>query len=263
MQTILLSPRTHARPSCSIIGGLQCWALPTPVSPLAPRTHRESRPTWEGALHGTLGVLASDGDRVQCHGCGKFFKAAGTHLVRRHGITADDYRRLFGLRTTTGFAGPSVKARLRQLQSSASASTGALVPGLLGSGNVASTMARQLRQGWTLLFGHVGKRTADASSRGMPRHAPMVARSAFGAAGTPRRRRSLAGRSCWPILSTRQLTSRRSARRANDGYSRAKSAGVPLFARQTGKAGACAAPPVTRPGSHAEPVRPGRPADPK
>ena len=75
---------------------------------------RESRPIWDGVLHGTLGVLASDGDRVQCHGCGKFFKAAGTHLVRRHGITADEYRRLFGLRSTTGFAGPPVKARLRQ-----------------------------------------------------------------------------------------------------------------------------------------------------
>ena len=66
------------------------------------------------ALHGTLGVLHTDGGRVQCHACGRCFKAAGTHLVRKHGITADEYRRMFGLRKTTGFVSARIKDLMRQ-----------------------------------------------------------------------------------------------------------------------------------------------------
>ncbi len=30
---------------------------------------------WEGPIHGEPGVLASDGDRVQCHACGGWYKS--------------------------------------------------------------------------------------------------------------------------------------------------------------------------------------------
>jgi hypothetical protein len=48
-----------------------------------------------------LGELPYDADekRVQCHLCGAWYRAlAPTHLSRAHGLTADDYRELVGLR---------------------------------------------------------------------------------------------------------------------------------------------------------------------
>jgi hypothetical protein len=48
-----------------------------------------------------LGELAHDRDenRVQCHLCGAWYRAlAPTHLASAHGLTADEYRDLVGLR---------------------------------------------------------------------------------------------------------------------------------------------------------------------
>jgi hypothetical protein len=48
-----------------------------------------------------LGELPFDADerRVQCHLCGGWYRAlAPTHLTRAHGLTADEYRDLVGLR---------------------------------------------------------------------------------------------------------------------------------------------------------------------
>src|SRR5688500_1445886 len=51
-------------------------------------------------LHAPAGELRVDVDegRVQCHLCGRWFRAlAPSHLSRAHGLTADDYRMLVGL----------------------------------------------------------------------------------------------------------------------------------------------------------------------
>jgi len=68
---------------------------------------------WTGPLHGRLGVLADDGERVQCHICGAFFGNLGGHVSQVHGLTPDDYKRRFGLNATTGLIGPALR-RARQ-----------------------------------------------------------------------------------------------------------------------------------------------------
>jgi hypothetical protein len=50
------------------------------------------------ALHGELPVDV-DEQRVRCHLCGRWYRAlAPTHLSRAHGLTAEKYRELVGLR---------------------------------------------------------------------------------------------------------------------------------------------------------------------
>ena len=53
-------------------------------------------PTWPHPIHGELGILHNDGDRVQCHACGNWYLHLGSHTFHAHGLTADDYRRVFG-----------------------------------------------------------------------------------------------------------------------------------------------------------------------
>lgn len=81
----------------------------TTTIPLPP-----DRDWWEGPIHGALGVLATDGERVQCHICGHFFRSLATHVTRGHGLPADEYRALFGLRHRTGLVGPTLREQLRQ-----------------------------------------------------------------------------------------------------------------------------------------------------
>ncbi|HTE64608.1 MAG TPA: MucR family transcriptional regulator [Solirubrobacteraceae bacterium] len=52
-------------------------------------------------LYAARGELPIDVDeqRVQCHLCGGWYRALGSsHLSRTHGVTADEYRELVGLR---------------------------------------------------------------------------------------------------------------------------------------------------------------------
>lgn len=49
---------------------------------------------------------------MQCHLCGRWFKALGTHLYKKHEITADDYREKFGLRYTTALVSECTHDRL-------------------------------------------------------------------------------------------------------------------------------------------------------
>ena len=44
-----------------------------------------------------VGEVVTDGCRVQCHLCGKWFKSVAGHVVRKHGWLSDDYREEFGL----------------------------------------------------------------------------------------------------------------------------------------------------------------------
>jgi predicted transcriptional regulator len=63
-------------------------------------------------LHAPRGELPHDPleDRVQCHFCGAWYRKLGPHL-RRHGLTADDYRREVGLRPRHPLQPPSLSER--------------------------------------------------------------------------------------------------------------------------------------------------------
>lgn len=61
-------------------------------------------------LHGELGRLTTEGDRLQCHLCGRFYVSLAAHVVQGHGMRADEYREIFGLNATTALVGPSLQA---------------------------------------------------------------------------------------------------------------------------------------------------------
>jgi hypothetical protein len=75
---------------------------------------RTEEPTWEGPYFGQFGVLADDGDRVQCHVCGDMFDLLGAHTNFTHGLAADRYRQAFGLMQKTPLAGPTFREKRRQ-----------------------------------------------------------------------------------------------------------------------------------------------------
>jgi hypothetical protein len=64
-------------------------------------------PTWPDHIHGQLGVLHNDGERVQCYACGGWYLHLGSHTFHAHGLTADEYRRTFGLMQRTKLGGPA------------------------------------------------------------------------------------------------------------------------------------------------------------
>ena len=70
---------------------------------------------WGGELYGELGVVRDDGERMQCHGCGEWFLHLGSHVFQAHGLTADDYRREFGLMQRTRLGGSAWLEMRRQV----------------------------------------------------------------------------------------------------------------------------------------------------
>lgn len=53
-------------------------------------------------------MLVDDGDKVECHVCGAWFRSLGHHVWRTHNLTADEYRAIFGLAASTGLIGPGL-----------------------------------------------------------------------------------------------------------------------------------------------------------
>lgn len=51
---------------------------------------RTEEPTWGGPYFGQFGVLADDGDRVQCHVCGDMFDLLGAHANHKHGLAGTE-----------------------------------------------------------------------------------------------------------------------------------------------------------------------------
>ena len=72
---------------------------------------RYEEPTWTGPYFGQFGVLADDGDKVQCHVCGDMYDLLGSHANKTHGLTADWYRQAFGLYQATSLVGPTFSAK--------------------------------------------------------------------------------------------------------------------------------------------------------
>ena len=66
---------------------------------------------WDGPVHGALGVLAveCDGSRVQCHACGRWFKALAHHTRPAHLLTPHEYRAIFGLNAGTALDAPALR----------------------------------------------------------------------------------------------------------------------------------------------------------
>ena len=96
-------------------------------------------------------VVDPDDDRAQCHLCGLWFRQLGsTHLPRAHGVTAERYRELVGLRPRHPLWAPTLIAarpvsleRARQLEQSGEA---------LGSRRAERHRAR--RHAWAQALGY-------------------------------------------------------------------------------------------------------------
>lgn len=67
------------------------------------------------ALYGEIGVLATDGTRVECCLCARWFVLLASHVRQAHGLTPAEYRALAGLNAQTALAGPRLRARRRAL----------------------------------------------------------------------------------------------------------------------------------------------------
>lgn len=66
-------------------------------------------------FYAPLGEMRYDGDRVQCHLCGRWLKiVGGIHIRVAHGITLDQYREMFRLRVNVTTAAPETSKRKRR-----------------------------------------------------------------------------------------------------------------------------------------------------
>jgi len=62
-----------------------------------------------------IGEMRSDGERVQCHLCGGWYRmVGGSHLRNAHGWTTAEYRDAFLLNATTSTVGPVTSERKRE-----------------------------------------------------------------------------------------------------------------------------------------------------
>ncbi|MBA2552459.1 MAG: MucR family transcriptional regulator, partial [Geodermatophilaceae bacterium] len=71
-------------------------------------------------LHAPYGRLVRDpdSDRVCCHLCGRWFRSLGSH-VRRHGLSAADYRQVMGLCRSRPLTAGDVSAAISRRQAEA------------------------------------------------------------------------------------------------------------------------------------------------
>jgi hypothetical protein len=61
-----------------------------------------------------MGQMRYDGDRVQCHLCGRWLKmVGGSHLIAAHGITVAEYREMFHLHGNDSTVAPETSERKR------------------------------------------------------------------------------------------------------------------------------------------------------
>lgn len=70
---------------------------------------------WDGPIYGELGVLVTDGIRLECHACGRWFVNLAQHVLKTHGLLPAEYRAIFGLRATHGLFGPRYRAQMAEM----------------------------------------------------------------------------------------------------------------------------------------------------
>ncbi|MCB0067039.1 MAG: MucR family transcriptional regulator [Caldilineaceae bacterium] len=76
--------------------------------PLAPRPQANPALPPYGQM-----IYDDDGERVQCHVCGAFYRALGHH-VESHGMSAAQYRAEYDIARKQTLNAPSITARLRE-----------------------------------------------------------------------------------------------------------------------------------------------------
>lgn len=70
---------------------------------------------WDGPIYGTIGMLDRSGDTLECHACGRDFKHLGPHVWMIHNLTADEYRAIFGLSSSTPICNKAIAARVSEV----------------------------------------------------------------------------------------------------------------------------------------------------
>jgi len=91
------------------------WSIDAPADAATPAQvpHLPELGAWDGPVHGSFGILATDGDRICCHICARWFHNLALHVTRTHRVSPEAYRAIYGLNVRTGLTGPTLKARKR------------------------------------------------------------------------------------------------------------------------------------------------------
>jgi hypothetical protein len=141
-------------------------------------------------LYAARGELPVDVDeqRVQCHLCGGWYRALGSsHLSRVHGVTADEYRELVGLRPRHQLWAPDLidaqSERLRARLAAEPRLRAAMAKGhaLARRGELQREATSRLAQRPTSLAAKPSasarnsRRWRNAAARPLPSHAPPTA----------------------------------------------------------------------------------------
>ena len=101
---------------------LRCgWLSPRAIARRVRRLSDRSRRRRIGRLasgepyYAPMGQMRYDGDRVQCHLCGRWLKmVGGSHLISAHGISVAEYREMFHLHANDSTVAPETRERKRQ-----------------------------------------------------------------------------------------------------------------------------------------------------
>lgn len=64
--------------------------------------------------YGSVGVLATRPDSIQCHICGEWWTSLAAHAQQTHDLSADEYRATFGLMNKTKLVAPALKRAERE-----------------------------------------------------------------------------------------------------------------------------------------------------
>lgn len=111
---------------------------------------RHLLPITDDTLYGERGVLAYDElmDRIQCHACGGWYHKLTSFHLKRHGLTINEYKELYGLNIGTALETPRI-TELRRRQVERTGAKDRLIPlekGMgLGSGRSYPRRAQYLR----------------------------------------------------------------------------------------------------------------------
>jgi predicted transcriptional regulator len=97
---------------------------------------------WDGPVYGELGVLLEEDERVQCHACGKYYKALISHIFAKHGLLAAEYKSLFGLNQSPGLTSSETSSKIGDHAQDLIAA-GKIGPGALWPGSVVSFTPEQ------------------------------------------------------------------------------------------------------------------------
>jgi hypothetical protein len=82
---------------------------------------------WDGPIYGQIGVLAGNGDELECHACGGYYRSLAAHVLLRHDLSVQEYRAIFGLKMSTALWGQTLR-QLRGRQTKQRLECGDLVP---------------------------------------------------------------------------------------------------------------------------------------